>query len=38
MKIIPSLSAFKGDLDGACAQLSALGFREVDLIVIESWG
>lgn len=38
MKSIGSTSAWKGDLDHALARLRALGFREVDLIVIESWG
>jgi sugar phosphate isomerase/epimerase len=38
MKIIASTSAWKNDLDHALGRLSALGFKEVDLIVIESWG
>jgi len=38
MKIIGSTSAWKNDLDHALGRLRALGFKEVDLIVIESWG
>ncbi|MGC9450217.1 MAG: sugar phosphate isomerase/epimerase family protein [Oceanipulchritudo sp.] len=38
MKIIGSTSAWKNDLDHALGRLKALGFEEVDLIVIESWG
>lgn len=37
MKIIGSTAPWKGDLDHALGRLAALGFREVDLIVIESW-
>ena len=38
MRIIGSTSAWKNDLDHALARLRALGFDEVDLIAIESWG
>lgn len=38
MKIIASVSAWKGDLDHALGRLAALGFTEVDLIAVESWG
>ena len=38
MKIIGSTSAWKNNLDHALARLRALGFDEIDLIVIESWG
>ncbi len=38
MKIIGSTAAWKNDLDHALGRLCALGFKEVDLIVIESWG
>lgn len=38
MNLIASTSAFKNDLDAALAALAGLGFREVDLIVIDSWG
>ena len=37
MKIIGSTAAWKNDLDHALGRLAALGFSEVDLIVIESW-
>jgi sugar phosphate isomerase/epimerase len=38
LKIIGSTAAWKNDLDHALARLRELGFDEVDLIVIESWG
>jgi len=38
MRIIGSTASWKNDLDHALARLRALGFEEVDLIVIESWG
>jgi len=38
MKIIASTSAFKDDLDHALETLARLGFEEVDLIAIGSWG
>jgi sugar phosphate isomerase/epimerase len=38
MRIIGSTSAWKNDLDHALARLRALGYEEIDLIVIESWG
>lgn len=38
MRIIGSTAAWKNDLDHALGRLAALGFAEVDLIVIESWG
>jgi hypothetical protein len=38
MRIIGSTAAWKNDLDHALACLRALGFDEVDLIAIESWG
>jgi sugar phosphate isomerase/epimerase len=38
MKIIASVAPWKNDLDHALGRLAALGFTEVDLIVIESWG
>ena len=38
MKIIGSTSAFNTDLDDALGRLGALGFSEVDLILIEDWG
>jgi sugar phosphate isomerase/epimerase len=38
MKIIASCAPWKNDLDHALSRLSALGFREADLTVIDSWG
>ena len=38
MELIASTSAWKNDLDAALSGLASLGFTEVDLIVIESWG
>ena len=38
MRIIGSTAPWKNDLDHALARLRALGFDEIDLIVIESWG
>lgn len=38
MDLIASTSAWKNDLDAALGGLASLGFSEVDLIVIESWG
>lgn len=38
MKLIGSTSACKGSLDHALGRLKSIGFQEVDLIVIESWG
>lgn len=38
MKWIASVSAFKDDLDHALGTLASLGFKEIDLIVIDSWG
>lgn len=37
MKIIGSTAPWKDDLEYALSRLAALGFKEVDLIVIESW-
>jgi len=37
MRIIGSTAPWRNDLDHALARLRALGFEEVDLIVIESW-
>jgi sugar phosphate isomerase/epimerase len=38
MRIIGSTAPWKNNLDHALARLRALGFDEVDLIAIESWG
>ena len=37
MKIIGSMSAWKKDMDYALGRLKALGFAEVDLIIIRGW-